>query len=128
VSCQNVSKKEETMQSHDDRDFRREWYKSLGEKADRMHAEGKSRITGGNKGEKPLAEWQFKTVHVRHMPEDEHGILRISIGGGDDTPIQLNYCVFRGSRGHCIDLLRKALKAMEAGPGHHDGGESEEKG
>jgi len=102
------------MQTHDDRDFRREWLDSLEEKANRMHANGESKITGGDEGEKPLSEWQHKTVHVRHMPPDEHGILRISVGGGTDTPIQLNYCVFRGNRGHCIDLLRKALKAMES--------------
>jgi len=102
------------MQTHDDRDFRREWLDSLEEKANQMHANGGSKITGGDEGEEPLSEWQHKTVHVRHMPPDEHGILRISVGGGTDTPIQLNYCVFRGNRGHCIDLLRKALKAMES--------------
>ena len=106
------------MQSHDDRDFRQDWLKDLEAKADRMREAGESKITGGDKGERRLAEWQHKTVHVRHMPPDEHGILRISLGGGEDIPVQLNYCVFRGNRGHCIDLLRKALKAMEEGPGH----------
>lgn len=106
------------MQTHDDRDyhsdFRTRWLDSLEAKADRMQAAGQSKITGGDDGEQPLAEWQHKSVQVRHMPPDEHGILRISIGGGQDTPVELNYCVFRGNRGHCIDLLRKALKAMEA--------------
>ena len=106
------------MQTHDDRDFHREWLKSLEEKADRMQAAGESKITGGDEGEQSLAEWKGKGVFVRHMPPDEHGLLRISIGGGDESPIQLNYCVFRGNRGHCIDLLRKALKAMLDGPGH----------
>lgn len=105
------------MQSHNDQDFmqfRKEWLESLESKADRMAAAGQSKIAGGEEGEQPLAEWQHKGVCCRHMPPDEHGILRISIGGGQDTPIELNYCVFRGNRGHCIDLLRKALKAMEA--------------
>lgn len=104
------------MQTHDDADytFRNEWLKSLEEKADRMVAEGKSKITGGDEGEQPLAEWEYKGVACRHMPPDEHGILRISIGGGTETPVEVNYCVFRGNRGHCIDLLRKALKAMES--------------
>ena len=102
------------MQTHEDADFKNEWLKSLEEKANRMHAAGESKITGGDKGEEALSEWQFKSVHVRHMPPDEHGILRISVGGGTDTPIELNYCTFRGNRGHCIDLLRKALKAMES--------------
>ena len=109
------------MQSHRDSDFSSSnWLKSLEEKAARMKAAGQSKITGGDDGEECLAEWQHKRVHVRHMPEDEHGVLRISVGGGTDTPVELNYCVFRGNRGHCIDLLRKALKAMEAGPGGRD--------
>lgn len=102
------------MQTHEDNDFRTEWWESLKAKADRMVDEGKSKITAGEDGEVALAEWQHKSVHVRHMPPDEHGILRISIGGGTDTPVKLDYCVFRGNRGHCIDLLRRALKAMES--------------
>ena len=105
------------MQTHEDADFsqfRKNWLESLEEKADKMQAAGLSKITGGEEGEQPLSEWQHKGVGVRHMPPDAHGILRISVGGGQDTPIELNYCVFRGNRGHCIDLLRKALKAMEA--------------
>lgn len=103
------------MQTHEDRDFRflNEWLKSLKEKANRMQSEGKSKITAGDDGEQPLEEWQQNGVHVRHMPPDEHGILRISIGGGIVAPMELNYCVFRGNHGACIDLLRKALKAMD---------------
>jgi hypothetical protein len=108
------------MQTHEDADFRREWLKSLEEKADRMREAGESKITGGEEGEQSLAEWKYKTFHVRHMPLDEHGILRISVGGGENIPVQLNYCVFRGNHGHCVDLLRKALKALEVGPGHYD--------
>lgn len=63
-------------------------------------------------GEPLLAEWQSNGVHVMQRPDDSQGILRISIGGGK-TPIPLNYCVFRGARGACIDLLRKALKALK---------------
>lgn len=105
------------MQTHDDREFsefRRKWLESLEAKADKMRAAGQSKITGGDEGENPLAEWEHKGILCRHMPPDEHGILRISVGGGQDTPVEVNYCVFRGNRGHCIDLLRKALKAMES--------------
>jgi len=119
------------MQSHDDRDFEAserirklfaktkfdssdEWMRSLEKKAEAMHTAGKSKITGGEEGEESLAEWQHKSVHVRHMPEDEHGILRVSVGGGENIPIKLDYCVFRGNRGQCIDLLRRALKALES--------------
>ena len=106
------------MQSHDDRDSRREWLNSLEAKVDRMREAGKSEITGGKPGKPALAEWQSKGIFVRHMPPDEHGILRISIGGGEDTPVSLNCCVFYGDRGRCIDLVQKVLKAMEEGPGH----------
>lgn len=111
------------MQTHDDgehRDFIGEWFKSLENKAERMQAAGKSKITAGVDGEPILAEWESRNIIVRHMPPDEHDILRISIGGGKHTPVELNYCVFRGNRGECIDLLRKALKSMEDGPGHHN--------
>ena len=106
------------MQTHDDRDFRSEWLNSLAEKAQQMTDARESEITAGKDSEKPLAEWKHKGVGVMHLPPDEHGILRISIGGGEDTPVDVKYCVFRGNRGHCVDLLRKALKALETGPGH----------
>lgn len=101
------------MNTHEDSDFRREWIESLDEKASRMKATEKSTITGGARGEAALAEWKANGVGVRHMPPDEHGILRISIGGGD-TPLPLNYCVFRGDHSACVDLLRQTLTALEA--------------
>lgn len=90
------------------------WLDSLKQKAEATRAEGRARITGGEDGEPILNEWKSKGVSVRQLPSDEHGILRISIGGGD-TPIPLDYLVFRGDYGACVDLLRKALKAMESG-------------
>ena len=62
-----------------------------------------------------LVCWQAHDVDVAKLPDDEQGIIRISIGGGDATPVQLNYCRFRGDHGACVDLLRKVLRAMEAG-------------
>ncbi len=104
------------MNSHLDDDVRRDsWLRSLEGKADRIKAEGRSQITGGKPGEECLAAWDSQSVGVRQLPPDEHGILRISIGGGQ-TPVPLNYCVFRGDHGACVDLLRKALAALEAGP------------
>ena len=50
------------------------------------------------------------------MPDDEHGVLRMSIGGGDNLPVTLNYCVVRGGIGQCIELLEKALKALRECP------------
>lgn len=94
---------------------REEWLNRLIDKAETARAEGQSQITGGRDGEPILAEWKACDVGVRHLPDDEHGILRISIGGGS-TPLPLNYCVFRGDRGQCIELLKKALAAIQDGP------------
>lgn len=103
------------MQSHDDRDFRDNWMKSLKEKAEKMRAAGESSITGGKVGEEPLEQWKSHRVGVVHLPDDEHGILRISIGSSDE-PVELSYCVFRGNHNDCCNLLRRALAAMEKGP------------
>lgn len=97
-------------QTHKDSDAR-EWYKALAEKAARMKAAGQSEIAGG---EPSLAEWRAGGVGVRQLSPDEHGVLRISIGGGE-TPVPLDYCIFRGDHSACVDLLRKALVALEAG-------------
>lgn len=104
------------MQTHEDRDARRDWLDSLEKKAERMQAAKQSEITAGKKGEPVLAEWNASGVDVRQLPPDEHGTLRLSIGRGE-TPVSLNYCVFRGEHGACVDLLRRALAALEAGPG-----------
>ena len=104
------------MQTHDDADARREFLDRLRDKANRMTAAGTNQITAGKAEEKPLAEWKFGGVFVRHMPDDEHGVLRISAGGGDHTPVPLNYCTIRGSVGDCIQLLEKAIVALRAAP------------
>lgn len=114
------------MDSHYDREHlasqlrprdakREEWLNNLIDKAEAARAAGQSSITGGADGEPIIAQWKAFDVGVRHLPDDEHGILRISIGGGE-TPLPLNYCVFRGNHQACIELLRKALKALEQGP------------
>ena len=106
------------MQTHSDRDYMREmdWLDSLKKKAAKMVDRGESQITAGKPEEQVLAEWRKHGIGVQQLPDDEHGVLRISIGGGQ-TPVNVNYCVFRGGHGECVDLLRRALKAMEAGPG-----------
>ena len=76
------------------------------------------RITVPNEGEEPRAEWICDRVKVTHLPDDPQGILRISLGyaagGPDDEPD--TYCVFRGDQAACIDLLQRAVDAMEGGP------------
>lgn len=109
------------MLSHLDGDFRG---KSLSEKfmaelqgrATEIKQQERSKITGGSDGEPILNRWQSNGVEVVQRPDDPQGILRISVGGGDDLPVSLNYLVFRGDRGQCVDLLRKALKALESDP------------
>jgi hypothetical protein len=85
-------------------------------RAEKIKSMEKSKITGGADGESIIAEWQHFGVGVRQLPPDPQGILRVSIGGGKNLPVSINYCVFRGERGACIDLLRKALKALETDP------------
>jgi hypothetical protein len=106
-------------QTHDDADFTplaedsiNTWLESLQGKADDMQREGLSQITAGKPDEPTLAEWQAHGVGVRQLPADEHGILRISVGGGD-TPVNVNYCAFRGNLGECVSLLHQAIRALE---------------
>ncbi len=92
------------MRTHHDADY----LASLEEKAKRMRKAGESEITGGKEGEPELAKWSKAGVDVTKRPDDEHGILRVSVGGNED----MAYCVFRGKRAECIRLLRRALKAL----------------
>lgn len=117
------------MESHENRDHSmrqrlhdvlntesKAWLESIEEKAARLKAEQKSGITGGYEGEEPLQEYQAANeVHVRRLPPDPHGLIRISVGGGDNLPIRCNYLVFRGNPKQAIQLLRKALTALEEG-------------
>jgi hypothetical protein len=103
------------MQTHKDSDYQDRWLRSLQNKADKMVAEKRSVITAGEDGETPLARWKARGLTVTQLADDEHGILRISIGGGDGTPLELAYCTFRGRHSKCVDLLRKALVALQEG-------------
>lgn len=106
-------------QSHVDRpdhdDDAQDFVRRLEERAGAAMSAQTSTIAGGVPGEEVQDQWQARGVHVRQLPPDEQGILRISIGGGPRTPVQLNYCTFRGPHGDCVDLLRKVLAAMEFG-------------
>ncbi len=108
------------MQSHRDSDHgsvdklleREAFLKRLRERADEMVERKLSVITGGDEDEKVVREWRHGDVNVRQFPDDEQSILRISVGGSRD-PVQLAYCVYRGSHGKCVKLLRRVLEAME---------------
>lgn len=74
------------MQTHDNSNhgLREEFLNALRGKADKMGAKGTSSITAGELNEEPICEWKGSNgVHCRKMPDDEHGVLRISIGGGE---------------------------------------------
>jgi hypothetical protein len=88
--------------------------KALEQKAAILKVTGGSSITAGKVGEAPKLEYTSGNgVHIRHLPDDEHGLIRISIGGGDAIPINADYCVFRGNPSECLKLLKKAIRAVE---------------
>lgn len=104
------------MQTHNDSDFRKSDLQSmlsnLKQEADKMTAEGSNQITAGKPGELSEFEFNHKGFRVKKLPDDENGVLRISIGGVP-SDLDFNYCVIRGDRDQCIELLRKALKALK---------------
>lgn len=101
------------MQSHDNNDFDPELLASLQAKAERMTEEGKNTITAGAEGEELLAKYTSDRVSVKKLPDDEHGILRISIGGIlDGRPGPWGYLVFRGDKDKVRKLLQRALRAL----------------
>ena len=103
------------MQTHEDGSHVGEFLRRLKERATQMKQDRASEITGGKDGEKELARWDAEGIQCIHRPEDEQGVLRISVGGGE-TPVPLNYCVIRGDLGQCIELLEKAARALRAAP------------
>lgn len=89
----------------------------LRERAEIAERAAASTIAGGTNLEQELGSWKASNgVHCRHMPDDEQGILRLSIGGGDHLPAKMNYVVVRGKIGRCIELLEKALVALRECP------------
>lgn len=113
------------MQTHDDsnhafppskKSIADRFMKELDGRADLVKLAERSKMTAGFDGEPVLAKWESNGVQVVQRPPDPQQILRISIGGGDHLPVSLNYLTFRGDRGMCVDLLRKALKALETDP------------
>lgn len=82
----------------------------------RLNCQNKTDDAGASV-EQELGSWKASNgIHCRHMPDDEQGILRLSIGGGDHLPSKMNYVVVRGKIGQCIELLEKALVALRECP------------
>ena len=78
-------------------------------KAELLSDLGKNRVAN----ERVLEEWIFDEIRVQMLPDDEHGVIRISIGGHADLHPS-EYCNFRGDQGRCIALLTRCLEAMKA--------------
>ena len=104
------------MQTHDDKSHKREFLDLLQARADRMREGKASEITAGKKNEPILEKWKAHGISVVVRPDDPQGILRISVGGGDKTPVPLNYCTVRGDIGECIQLLEWAIRALKKEP------------
>ena len=102
------------MQTHKNDDFVDRFLERLEERAEKGKREKTASITAGKEGEPTLAHWKAEGFDCVQRPEDSQGILRISVGGGPNTPVKLNYLTFRGDHSQCVDLLRKALKALES--------------
>ena len=102
------------MQTHHDDQHTSEFMDRLIERADASIKNKLSQITTGIDDEEPLSRWKHKGINCVHLPEDEQKILRISIGGSDKSqPVELDYCNFRGDRGKVINLLYRAIDALE---------------
>lgn len=102
------------MQTHEDFSHDNSFIQRLRERADEMSKAQASQITAGKKDEVPLAKWKHLGMHVTHMPNDEQGITRISIGGMEN--MSGDYCVIRGGVGRCIQMLEQALAALRKAP------------
>jgi hypothetical protein len=103
------------MQTHEDRSH--EFMNRLRDRAEQAKGRGDGSIAAGQPNEFPHCAYEATNkVHVRIMPDDPQGILRISIGGGEHLPVTMNYCTIRGDVGQCIALLEKALVALKECP------------
>ena len=99
------------MGSHRDVDhnLRKHVMDSLSLKAELLSDLGKNRIAN----EKVLDEWTHDGIRCQLLPDDEYGVLRLSIGGHPEI-MPSDYCNFRGDKGRCIALLEKVLAAMKS--------------
>lgn len=102
------------MGSHQDMDHgeRRRIIEELRLKSELMTELGANRTTADGD---VLEESEVDGLRVQKKPDDERGVLRISIGGHPAIE-RSSYCNFRGDRRACIELLERALYAMKQEP------------
>lgn len=97
-------------QTHQDCDF--DWGR-LFQRADQAVKEKASQITAGSDEEPVLDQYDYAGLSVVRRPDDEQGIVRISLGCGTIGESRgLRYCVFRGSPEVCAALADEAAKAI----------------
>ena len=99
------------MGSHQDidHDFKKKILDELKAKSEVLSDLGKNRVTN----DRVVEEWVHARMRVQMLPDDQQGVLRISIGGHPDLHPS-DYCNFRGDQGKCIALLETALAAMKS--------------
>jgi hypothetical protein len=104
------------MQSHSD-NLHNKFIELVRERAVSARNNSQSLIASGKDGEIELKSWESTNgFNCRQLPSDPQGILRLSIGGGDDLPVQMDYLSIRGDKRQCVRLLKRALKALEECP------------
>jgi hypothetical protein len=99
------------MGSHSDRDHSEDSriLKELQLKAELMSDLSRNRVTNDRVQE----EWHHDGIRIQMLPDDPHGMLRVSIGG-HPTIERSEYCNFRGDQGKAIALLERCLSGMKA--------------
>ncbi len=102
------------MGSHRDEDHgrRTEFLKELTMRAELMSDLAQNDLQDG----RVLLDWRHDGMRLQLLPDDRQGILRVSIGGGDDLPVNGDYCNIRGDIGRCIQLLERALEGLKNHP------------
>jgi hypothetical protein len=88
--------------------------KRLEERAKKVQEDEASQITTGKPGEEVIQTFEVGNIQFVQLPDDEQGIVRISVGGGDHLNLSrpINYCNFRGDPGKVIKLLKRCLAGM----------------
>lgn len=99
------------MQTHHDLSHNSPLRKLMQE-AQRMSDAGENQLTAGFRGESSTGEETHHGILCRKMPDDPLRVTRISVGESLDVKPSA-YCVFRGDKLTVLDLLRRAIKALE---------------
>jgi len=99
------------MASHSDSDheMKARVLDELRMKAELMEDLGKNDLALGN----VQSESRLDGIHIRQLPPDKQGVLRLSIGGRPDME-GTQYLTYRGDTRQCVELLEQALSAIKS--------------